>query len=96
MTAYLLTAPTAEPVTLADAKAAARLDGTQWDTIVTAAIVAAQQYPDLCRLGNGDAADMTPTPDHTAELMILGQIHGIVWGLRYMGYVGTQDNLVRR
>lgn len=43
MTSYLLTAPTAEPVSLADAKAAARLDGTQWDTIVTAAIVAARE-----------------------------------------------------
>lgn len=31
-----------------------------------------------------------------AELMLLGRIHGIVQGLRYMGYVGTQDNLVRR
>ncbi len=37
-----------------------------------------------------------PTPDRTAELMLLGQIHGIVQGLRFMGYVGTQDNLVRR
>jgi hypothetical protein len=38
----------------------------------------------------------TPTPARTAELMLLGQIHGIVRGRRYMGYVGTQDNLVRR
>lgn len=39
----------------------------------------------------------SPTPDNrSAELMVLGQIPGIVQGLRYMGYVGTQDNLVRR
>jgi hypothetical protein len=37
-----------------------------------------------------------PTPDRAAELMLLGQIHGVVQGLRYMGYVGPQDNLVRR
>lgn len=38
----------------------------------------------------------TPTPDRTAELMLLGQIHGIVQGLRYLRYIGTADNLVRR
>ena len=39
-----------------------------------------------------------PAPhDRAAELMLLlGQIHGIVWGLIYMGYVAVQDNLVRR
>jgi hypothetical protein len=38
-----------------------------------------------------------PAPhDRAAELMLLGQIHGVVQGLRYMGYVGPQDNLVRR
>jgi homoserine dehydrogenase len=45
--------------------------------------------------GGGVPVFATAT-DRTAELMLLGQIHGIVQGLRYMGYVGTQDNLVRR
>lgn len=39
---YLLTAPTAEPVSVADAKLAARLDGSHWDAIVGAAIAAAR------------------------------------------------------
>ena len=34
--------------------------------------------------------------DRSHDLIIPGQIHGIVQGLRYMGYVGTQDNVVRR
>lgn len=39
---YLLTAPTIEPVTIGDAKAAARLDGSHWDAIVSDAISAAR------------------------------------------------------
>ena len=39
---YLLTPPTIEPVTVAEAKAAARLDGSHWDTIVANAIAAAR------------------------------------------------------
>lgn len=39
---YLLTAPTLEPVTVGDAKLAARLDGSHWDTIVSDAISAAR------------------------------------------------------
>lgn len=39
---YLLTAPTLEPVTVADAKLAARLDGSHWDAIVGPAIAAAR------------------------------------------------------
>lgn len=39
----LLTAPTAEPVTVADAKLAARLDGGHWDGIVAGAIAAARE-----------------------------------------------------
>ena len=53
--------------------------------------------PALGRMSRFQRDPMTiPTPDLTAELMLLGQIHGIVQGLRYMGYVGVQDNLVRR
>ena len=40
---YTLTNPTTEPVTLAEAKLAARVDGSDWDAIITAAIVAARQ-----------------------------------------------------
>ena len=40
---HLLTAPTIEPVTLAEAKLAARVDGLEWDAIITAAIAAARQ-----------------------------------------------------
>jgi hypothetical protein len=40
---HLLTAPTIEPVTLEQAKIAARVDGPEWDDIITAAIVAARQ-----------------------------------------------------
>lgn len=40
---HLLTAPSIEPVTLEQAKLAARVDGPEWDDIVTAAIVAARQ-----------------------------------------------------
>lgn len=40
---YLLTPPTVEPVTVADAKLAARLDGSHWDAIVAGAISAARQ-----------------------------------------------------
>lgn len=39
-----LTPPTIEPVTLAEAKTAARIDGTVWDSIVTASIKAAREY----------------------------------------------------
>jgi uncharacterized phiE125 gp8 family phage protein len=39
----LLTPPTREPVTVADAKLAARLDGDHWDAIVAPAIAAARQ-----------------------------------------------------
>lgn len=39
----LLTAPTLEPVTVADAKLAARLDGSHWDGIVAGAISAARE-----------------------------------------------------
>lgn len=38
----LLTAPALEPVTVAEAKAAARLDGSHWDAIVADAIKAAR------------------------------------------------------
>lgn len=41
-TMYLLSAPTVEPVTVNDAKLAARLDGGHWDTIVSDAIAAAR------------------------------------------------------
>lgn len=40
---HLLTAPTIEPVTLEQAKIAARVDGPEWDDIITGAIVAARQ-----------------------------------------------------
>lgn len=42
MLSYLLTAPTAEPVTVDDAKLAARLDGAHWDAIVGPNIEAAR------------------------------------------------------
>ena len=40
---YTLTQPTLEPVTLAEAKVSARVDGPEWDDIITGAIVAARQ-----------------------------------------------------
>lgn len=43
MISYLLTPPTAEPVSVADAKFAARLDGAHWDGAVAAAIATARQ-----------------------------------------------------
>lgn len=43
MISYLLTPPTAEPVSVADAKFAARADGAHWDGAVAAAITAARQ-----------------------------------------------------
>jgi len=39
----LLTPPAVEPVTVTDAKLAARLDGAHWDTIVAGAITAARE-----------------------------------------------------
>lgn len=43
MHASLLTPPTAEPVSVAAAKQAARLDGAHWDAIVAPAIASARQ-----------------------------------------------------
>lgn len=43
MQSILLTPPTLEPVTVADAKVAARLDGAHWDAIVADAIAGARQ-----------------------------------------------------
>jgi uncharacterized phiE125 gp8 family phage protein len=43
MQSHLLTPPTAEPVSVSDAKLAARLDGSHWDAIVASAIAAARQ-----------------------------------------------------
>jgi len=43
MNQYLLTPPIAEPVLLADAKLSARVDGSQWDGIITPAIQAARE-----------------------------------------------------
>lgn len=40
---HLLTAPTVEPVTLDEAKLSARVDGSEWDGIITGAIAAARQ-----------------------------------------------------
>ena len=40
---YTLTPPTVEPVTLDEAKLAARVDGAQWDDIITPAIASARQ-----------------------------------------------------
>ena len=40
---YLLTPPSAEPVTLAEAKLSARLDGPEWDDLITGYIAAARQ-----------------------------------------------------
>lgn len=42
MVAYRLTAPSEEPVSVADAKAAARLTGSHWDGIVGASIATAR------------------------------------------------------
>jgi uncharacterized phiE125 gp8 family phage protein len=42
MPAYQLTAPAAEPVSVADAKTAARLTGSHWDGIVAASIATAR------------------------------------------------------
>lgn len=42
MPAYLLTAPTSEPVSVSDAKDAVRLSGAHWDTMVAAAIATAR------------------------------------------------------
>ncbi|MEY5100388.1 MAG: hypothetical protein RJA36_3107, partial [Pseudomonadota bacterium] len=38
---YLLTAPTLEPVTVSDAKFAARVDGSHWDVPIAGMIAAA-------------------------------------------------------
>jgi uncharacterized phiE125 gp8 family phage protein len=43
MSMYLLSAPVIEPVALSEAKIAARVDGVEWDEIVSAGIVAARQ-----------------------------------------------------
>lgn len=43
MTLLLITPPAAEPVSVAEAKLAARLDGDHWDTIVSPAIAAARE-----------------------------------------------------
>lgn len=40
---YLLTAPTLEPVTVSDAKFAARVDGSHWDVPIAGMIAAARQ-----------------------------------------------------
>jgi hypothetical protein len=40
---YTLTQPTLEPVTLAEAKLSARVDGSEWDDIISGAITAARQ-----------------------------------------------------
>jgi uncharacterized phiE125 gp8 family phage protein len=39
---YIITPPTVEPVTIAEAALAARVDGAEWDDILTAAIKAAR------------------------------------------------------
>lgn len=43
MNLYLLTQPTAEPVTVDDAKAALRIDGTEFDDVLPALIASARQ-----------------------------------------------------
>ena len=40
---HLLTAPTVEPVTLDEAKLSARVDGSEWDDLITGYIAAARQ-----------------------------------------------------
>ena len=40
----VITAPTSEPITLAEAKAQCRVDGTDEDTLITSLIGAARQY----------------------------------------------------
>jgi uncharacterized phiE125 gp8 family phage protein len=44
MSLKLTTAPTTEPITLADAKLHCRVDGTDEDTLITELIIAARQY----------------------------------------------------
>ena len=70
----LITPPVSEPVTVADAKAAARLDGSHWDGIVASAIAAARQVAEhqtglrlmqqvwRLELQDWPAPDANPTP----------------------------------
>lgn len=60
----LITEPTVEPVTLAEAKTHLRITGTDHDTLITALIVAARQYLEDVKTGR---AFITQTWDLTMD-----------------------------
>lgn len=73
--AYLLTAPTAEPVSVADAKFAARADGAHWDSPIAGMIAAARQVAEhetgqrlMAQTWRHELADWPTTDDLLPEL----------------------------